>query len=200
MRRSFGRPCRCAREAGAHASGARARGCARARDVRSRACQIPRPPRGAMQLALAIGMYERARRLACFADGLRVAPLVQAAAAASGRARRPPRPRHLRHDQQARRRHHGHEDPAAITPAGTAAWPRRREACACESCACEPGAVFLEAAAPLVHCSTRSPSEYGPVDAVLVIGATTATASTTAASSVHDDPPVHLSRRLWRRR
>jgi len=50
---------------------------ARARDVFSRACPTPwtpRPPRGAMQLALAIGMYERARRLACFADGLRVAP------------------------------------------------------------------------------------------------------------------------------
>ena len=41
----------------------------------------------------------RTRRLACFADGLRVASPVQAAAAASGRARRPPRPRHLRHDR-----------------------------------------------------------------------------------------------------
>ena len=60
--------------------------------------------------------HVRARRLACFADGLRVAPPVQAAAAACGRARRPPRPRHLRHDRQARRRHHGHEDPAAVTP------------------------------------------------------------------------------------
>jgi hypothetical protein len=38
MRRSFGRPCRCAREAVAHAARARARGRARARNVRSRAC------------------------------------------------------------------------------------------------------------------------------------------------------------------
>jgi len=67
--------------------------------------------------------HVRERRLACCADGLRVAPPVQAAAGASGRARRPPRSRHLRHDRQARRRHHGHEDPAAITPAGSAAWP-----------------------------------------------------------------------------
>ena len=67
--------------------------------------------------------HVRARRLACFADGLRVAPLVQAAADARGRARRPPSPRHLRHDRQARRRHHGHEDPAVITPSGSAAWP-----------------------------------------------------------------------------
>jgi hypothetical protein len=133
---------------------------ARARDVRSRACPTPwtpRPPRGATPLALAIGMYERARRLACFADGLRVAPPVQAAAAACGWARRPPRPRHLRHDRQARRRHHVHEDPAVVTPAGSAAWPRRREAFACD-----PGAVFLEAAAPSAHCPTRSPSRAAP--------------------------------------
>jgi hypothetical protein len=107
----------------------------------------------------------QARRLACFADGLRVASPVQAAAAARGRARRPPRSRHLRHDQQARRQHHGHEDPAAGPPAGSAAWPRRREACAyeaCEACACDPGAVVLEAAAPSAHCSTRSPSRTAP--------------------------------------
>ena len=69
-----------------------------------------RPPR-AMQLALAISTRERA----CFADGLRVAPPVQAAAAASGRARRPSRSRHLRHDRQAQRRKHGHDDPATVT-------------------------------------------------------------------------------------
>jgi hypothetical protein len=34
-----------------------------------------------------------------------------------------------------------------------------------------------------VHYSTRSPSEYGPVDSVLVIGAMTSAASTTAAST-----------------
>ena len=39
MRRSFGRPYRCAREAGVHAAGARARGLLR--DVRSRACPTP---------------------------------------------------------------------------------------------------------------------------------------------------------------
>ena len=53
-----------------------------------------------------------------------------------------------------------HEDPAAVTPPGSAAWPRRREACACE--ACEPGAVVLEAAAPSAHCSTHSPSRTAP--------------------------------------
>jgi len=75
-----------------------------------------RPPR-ATQLALAIGTCRtRARRLACFADDLRVAPPVQAAAAASGRARRSPRPRHLRHDRQAQCRQHGQDDPAAVTP------------------------------------------------------------------------------------
>ena len=80
------------------------------------------PPRGApdcARAALAISTCERTRRLACFADCLRVAPQLQAAAAASGRARRPLRPRHLRHDRQAQRRHHGHDDPAAVTPALT---------------------------------------------------------------------------------
>jgi hypothetical protein len=85
--------------------------------ARARAMSAPAPARlrrllarrGAMQLALAIGTCERARRLACFADGLRVASPVQAAAAACGRARRPSRPRHLRHDRQAQRRHHGHK-------------------------------------------------------------------------------------------
>ena len=48
---------------------------------------------------------------------------------------------------------------AVVTPAGSAAWPRRREACAC---ACDPGAVVLEAAAPSAHCSTRSPSRTAP--------------------------------------
>jgi hypothetical protein len=93
---------------------------------------------------------------------------------------------------------------------GLAAWPRRREACACEACeACLPGAVVLEAAAPSAHCSTRSLTiKSGPVDSVLVIGAMTATASTTAASTPapplatgpphhrlsHDDSPLTLTR------
>jgi hypothetical protein len=51
---------------------------------------------------------------------------------------------------------------AVVTPAGSAAWPRRRGACACESCSCEPGTVFLEAAAPSAHCSTHSPSSTAP--------------------------------------
>ena len=34
------------------------------------------------------------------------------------------------------------------SPPRSPAWPRRREACDCEACACEPGAVVLEAAAP----------------------------------------------------
>ena len=203
VRPSFGRPCRCAREAGAHAAGARARGRARLRAMsapvpaRLRKLRARREARRHLRWLSA-----RARAPPCLfcLTACALLPLVQAAADASGRARRPPRPRHLRRDRQARRRHHGHEDPAAITPAGSAAWPSRREACSCEACACDPGAVFLEAAAPSAHCSTRSPSEYGPVDSVLVIGAMTATASTTAASSVHDPPPVHLSRRLWRRR
>ena len=138
----------------------RARGrctcCTRTRDVCSRACPTPQTPRPPRRDATCTGhRHVRARRLACFADGLRVAPPVQAAAAACGRARRPPRPRHLGHDRQARRRHHGH---AAGTPAGSAA-------CACEACACEacePGALVLEGAAPSAHCSTRSPSSTSP--------------------------------------
>ena len=126
---AFGRPCRCARKAGAHAAGARALQ-AHAHEVACARCPLPRLPDSvdsapaARRDATCDGhRHLRARRLACFADGLRVAPPVQAAAAARGRARRPPRPRHLRHDRQARRRHHGHEDPAAVTPAGSAAWP-----------------------------------------------------------------------------
>ena len=128
--------------AGRHACGAASVGpaAARARPVRMLKahaheaarvrCPLPRLPDSvdsapaARRDATCDGhRHLRARRLACFADGLRVAPPVQAAAAARGRARRPPRPRHLRHDRQARRRHHGHEDPAAVTPAGSAAWP-----------------------------------------------------------------------------
>ena len=128
--------------AGRHACGAASVGpaAARARPVRMlqahaheaacARCPLPRLPDSvdsapaARRDATCDGhRHLRARRLACFADGLRVAPPVQAAAAARGRARRPPRPRHLRHDRQARRRHHGHEDPAAVTPAGSAAWP-----------------------------------------------------------------------------
>ena len=158
-RAAFGRPCRCARD---RCTCCR---CTRARTRRSLPLkpklrarrEARRPPRATH---LAISTCERTRRLACFADGLHVAPpvAVQSAAAASGRARRPPRPRHIRHDKQVRRRHHGHEDLAAVTPTGSAAWPRRCEASACEACACEPGAVVLEGAAPSAHCSTRSPS------------------------------------------
>jgi len=132
MRRSFrsalplraqGR-CACCRRA--RAAGARARGRVRAMSApapaRLRRLRARREERRHLRWPSARAS-ERARRLACFADGLRVASPVQAAAAARGRARRPPRPRHLRHDRQARRRHHGHEDPAAVTPAGSAAWP-----------------------------------------------------------------------------
>ena len=71
----------------------------RMRAVRSRACPnyVPAERRTglrATQLALR-HQHERTRRLACFADSLRVARPVQLAAAASGRARRPPRPRPL---------------------------------------------------------------------------------------------------------
>jgi hypothetical protein len=174
--------------AGRHACGAASVGpaAARARPVRMlqvRAheaarvqCPLPRlpdsvdsaPASARRHLRLSIGTCERARRLACFADGFRVALPVQAAAAASARARRPPRPRHLRHDRQARRRQHGHEDPAAGTPAGSAAWPRRRGACHCETCeACEPGAFVLETATPSALCipsayATPSSSPHTP--------------------------------------
>jgi hypothetical protein len=129
--------------AGRHACGAASVGlaAARARPVRmlqahaheaARArCPLPRLPDSVdstpappqRDATCAGHRHVRARRLACFADGLRVAPPVQAAAASRGRARRPPRPRHLRHDRQARCRHHGHKDPAVVTPAGSAAWP-----------------------------------------------------------------------------
>jgi hypothetical protein len=70
------------------------RACARA--VRCRACPNLRARREARQpprdSTCARHLHVLARHLACFADGLRVAPPVQAAAAASGRARRPPRP------------------------------------------------------------------------------------------------------------
>jgi hypothetical protein len=168
LRCSFGRPCRCLARG-------RCACCKRAR-MSARAMSAPAPARlrrlrarrGATPLAPG-HRHVRARRLACFADGLRVAPPVQAAAAASGRARRPPHPRHLRHDRQARRRHHGHGDPAAVTPAGPPAWPRRREACvavkpvsrAWSSSRSGPVGALLD---PLTI-------EYGPVDSVLVIGA-----------------------------
>jgi hypothetical protein len=85
MRRSFGRPCRCAREAVAHAARARARSCARAQ------CPLPRLP-DSVDSAPAEARCSlrwpsarvRTRRLACFADGLRVASPMQAAAAANG--------------------------------------------------------------------------------------------------------------------
>ena len=94
--------------------------CACCRRARARAPSAPAPgptmcpPRGApastQRNLHSPSARARARRLACFADGLRVAHPVQAAAAESGRARRPLRPRHLRHDRQAQRRHHGHDD------------------------------------------------------------------------------------------
>jgi hypothetical protein len=114
--------------------------------------------------------HVRTRRLACFADGLRVAPPVQAAADARGRARRPPCPRHLRHDRQARRRHHDttvtrirpSSRPRAL-PLGQAA----RSLCLClrsgrgrPRAGCGPVGALLD---PLTIKS-------GPVDSVLVIG------------------------------
>ena len=109
--------------------------CAHARD-RCTCCRCTAPaptmcpPRGAPASArdatCARHRHVRTRRIACFADGLRVAPPVQAAAAASGRARRHARPRHLRHDRQAQCRQHGHE--IRMTSRRHA----RREACACE--------------------------------------------------------------------
>ena len=125
---------------------------------------------------------------------------MQAAAAASGRARRPPRPRQLRHDWQARRRRHGHEDPAAGTPTGSATCPRRREACACEL---QP-----------VSRARASSRLSGAIDALLDSSAApsrrrlrpghrrhmTVTASTTAASSGHDPPHALSFRPNGRRR
>ena len=94
--------------------------CACCRRARARAPSAPAPgptmcpPRGApastQRNLHSPSARASARRLACFADGLRVAHPVQAAAAESGRARRPLRPRYLRHDRQAQRRHHGHDD------------------------------------------------------------------------------------------
>ena len=127
---------------------------------------------------------------------------MQAAAAASGRARRPPRPRQLRHDWQARRRRHGHEDLAASTPAG--------------SLPLGPGGAKPVPVKPVKPVSRARASsrlsgaidalldsltiESGPVDSVLVIGASTATASTTAASSGHDPPHALSFRPNGRRR
>ncbi len=150
-----------ARATGAHAAGAHAharRPHPRLPQLRARR-EARRPPRDS---TCARHQHVRTRRHACFADGLRVARPVQAAAAASGRARRPPRLRHLRHDRQARRRHHGHKMIRPPSRSRSPAWPRRREACACEAGACEPGAVVLEAAAPSAHCSSRSPSSAAP--------------------------------------
>ena len=131
-RAAFGRHCRFARDRCT---------CCRCTCARAPSAPASAPtmcsPRGARTSArdatCARDQHVRMRRLACFVDCLRVAPPVQAAAAA-----RPPRPRHPRHDQQTRRRHHCHEDPAAGTPAGSAAWPRRREACACEAVPVKP--------------------------------------------------------------
>ena len=110
-RAAFGRHCRFARDRCT---------CCRCTCARAPSAPAPAPtmcsPRGARTSArdatCARHQHVRMRRLACFVDCLRVAPPVQAAAAA-----RPPRPRHPRHDQQTRRRHHCHEDPAAVSPA-----------------------------------------------------------------------------------
>jgi hypothetical protein len=113
--------------------------------------------------------HVRERRLACFADGLHVAPPVQAAAGASGRARRPPRPRHLRHDRQARRRHNGHDDPAVITPAGSAAWPGGAKPVPTKPVCWAWSSSRLRPVGALVYPLTI---KSGPVDSSLVIGAT----------------------------
>jgi hypothetical protein len=149
-----------------------------------------RPPRDAQLCAR--HRHVRTRRLACFADGLRVAPPVQAAAAASGRARRTPRPRHLRRDRQARRRHHGHEDPAVVTPAGSAAWPGGAKPVPTKPVCRAWSSSRLRPVGALVYPLTI---KSGPVDSGLVIGAMTATASTTAASTpaqpLATGPPHH---------
>ena len=63
MRPCISRPCRCAREAAAHGARARARGRVRERDICTRACPTPHPPRRAClrttPLALAIVTCER---------------------------------------------------------------------------------------------------------------------------------------------
>ena len=94
--------------------------------------------RGAMPLALALGTGERA-----------ASPVLLTACTLLPRCRQP-RLRAVGLDCQrvldifattGRRdvdRHHGHEDPAAGTLAGSAAWPRRREACACEAVPVKP--------------------------------------------------------------
>ena len=144
MRRSFGRPCRCAREAA----------CARA--ISAPAPARLRARRGAPASARRQLRWPSARASARAAssvlpDGLRLARCYPGTGSrgcvrSGSTASAPSSSRHLRHDRQARRRHHGHEDLAAGTPTGSAAWPRRREACACETCeAREPGAGILEA-------------------------------------------------------
>ena len=146
--------------------------------------------------------HVRARRLAYFADGLCVATPVQSAAAASGRARRPPRPRQLRHDWQARRRRHGHEDLAAGTPAGSLPLG---------PCSAKPVPVKPVKPVSRARASSRL---SGAIDALLDSSAApsrrrlrpghrrhmTVTASTTAASSGHDPPHALSFRPNGRRR
>ena len=127
---------------------------------------------------------------------------MQAAAVASGRARRPPRPRQLRHDWQARRRRHGHEDLAAGTPAGSLPLG---------PCGAKPVPVKPVQPVSRARASSRL---SGAIDALLDSSAApsrrrlrpghrrhmTVTASTTAASSGHDPPHALSFRPNGRRR
>jgi len=148
---------------------------------------LPRLPRAypAPAPTCARHRHVRTRRLACFADGLRVAPPVQAAAAASSRARRSPRPRHLRHERQAQRRQLGHDDTAAVTPGAKPVSVVRQ---ARLSSGLRPYRPTSRPAHPRVQRRRLRP-DHRRHDR-----------NTAAASSGHDPPPLHLSYRLWRRR
>ena len=160
MRRSFGRPCRCAREAGAHAAGARSRG--RARESVS----APAPARLRARRGAPASARCNLRWPSATCEGA-ASPVFLTACALLPRCRQP-RLRavgldgHRALDIYVTTGRRDVDTTAAGTPAGSAAWPRRRGACSCESCSCEPGAVVLEGEAPLAHCSTRSPSSTAP--------------------------------------
>ena len=170
MRSSFGRPCRCAREAGAHAAGA----CCRRTRTRphARAMSAPVPARlrrlrarlSATPLALAIGTCERA-----------ASPVLLTACALLPRCRQSQLRevgldghRALDISVMTGRRDvdttvtppahpwalpHVPAKPVPVKPAPVkpvSLWP------------VGPGAVVLETAAPSAHCSTRSPSSTAP--------------------------------------
>ena len=140
----------------------------RTRAFRSRACPnyVPAERRAglrATQLALAIGTCERA-----------ASPVLLTACALLPRCRQP-QLRAVGHDghcaldiSATTGRRNVDTTVTMIRPPSrprSPTWPRRRNACACEACAYEPGAVVLEAVAPSTHCSTRSPSSAAPPSA-----------------------------------